>query len=128
MKRIIAIVFLFIFLSANTAFGQLYKLPVLIHHYLEHVDWDNNSSFIDFLSKHYVAEIKHPDDKHHDHQKLPFKSIGCHTIHVVATVSQPHSSFSQIILLGVELKKSIRNQQHYSSAHLNSIWQPPRFS
>lgn len=127
VKRIIAISFLFIFLTANTAFGQMLRLPTLVHHYLEHVEWDNMTLF-EFLSEHYAVNINHPDDKHHDHQKLPFKTADCHTSQVVTLVPQPTFSICQIFPETIELKKSIRNQQHYSNAYLNSIWQPPRFS
>lgn len=127
MKRVIAISFLFIFLTANTAFGQLLRLPTLIHHYIEHVELDNSSLF-EFLSEHYAKTINHPDDKHHDHEKLPFKTTDCHTSQVVTLVPQPTFAISQIIFNTVEIKKPIYNQQHYSNAYLNSIWQPPRFS
>lgn len=103
------------------------RLPTLIHHYWEHVEWDN-STLLEFLSEHYAKEINHPDDKHHDHENLPFKAVDCQAMQVVTIVSQPTFLISQIIPDTVEIKKSIRNQQHYSNAYLNSIWQPPRFS
>ena len=127
MKKIFAISFLFIFLTANTAFGQLLRLPTLIHHYWEHVEWDNSTLF-EFLSEHYSIKINHPDDKHHDHEKLPFKAVDCHAMQVVTIVPQPTFSISQIILNIVEIKKYTYKQQHYLNAYLNSIWQPPRFS
>ncbi len=125
VKRLFAISFLFIFLTANTTFGQLLRLPTLVHHYLEHVEWDNSSLF-EFLSEHYAKEINHPDDKHHDHENLPFKNIDCHTSQIVSIVPQPTFSISQIIPDTVETKKSIRKQQHYSNTFLDNIWQPPR--
>lgn len=127
MKRLIAISFLFIFLTANTAFGQLWRLPTLIHHYWEHVEWDNATLF-EFLSEHYAMKINHPDDKHNDHENLPFKNINHSTFQVISIVPQPTFSISQIIPETIEIKKSIFHQQHYSIAYLNSIWQPPRFS
>lgn len=127
MRKVIAISFLFIFLTANTVFGQVLRLPTLVHHYLEHVEWDN-STLLEFLSEHYAATINHPDDKHRDHQKLPFKTIDCQTSQVITIIPQPISLICQIIPEAIELKKNIRDQQHYSNAYLNSIWQPPRFS
>lgn len=127
VKNVIAISFLFAFLTANTTFGELLRLPTLVHHYLEHVEWDN-STLIEFLSVHYASTINHPDDKHHDHEKLPFKTTDCHTSQVVTLVPQPTFAISKIIPNTVEIKKTTYNQHNYSSAHLNSIWQPPRFS
>ena len=127
MRRAIAISFLLIFLTTHTAFGQFLRVPVLVHHYLEHVEQDNFSLF-QFLSEHYTSKINHPDDQHHDHEKLPFKSTQNQTSQVVMTVPYPIFSFVQRILKTVEIKITIRNTQHYSNAYLNSIWQPPRFS
>jgi hypothetical protein len=127
VKKISAILFLFIFINANTDFGQLFRLPTLVHHYLEHVEWDN-MTLLEFLSEHYTATINHPDDKHHDHQKLPYKNTDCHTSQVVTFLLQPTFSISHIIPESVELNKTNRNQQRYSNTYLNSIWQPPRIS
>lgn len=127
MKRVIAISFLFIFLTANTTFGQLLRLPTLVHHYFEHLEWDNMTLF-EFLSEHYAVKINHPDDKHHDHENLPFKTADCHASQVVTLVLQPTFTISQIIPETIELNKSIPKQQHYSNSFLNRIWQPPRFS
>jgi hypothetical protein len=127
VKRLIAISFLFIFLTANTAFGQILRLPTLVHHYLEHVEWDN-MTLSEFLSQHYAATINHPDDKHHDHQKLPFKVPVCDMSQVVTLVPQPTFPICQINPDSVELKKPFYKQQDYSNAYLNNIWQPPRFS
>lgn len=72
MKKVIAIFFIFSFLSANTALGEFLKLPLLIHHYIEHNQDNNSHSFLDFLTMHYRA-----DDNHHhndsEHEHLPLK-------------------------------------------------------
>lgn len=127
MKRLIAISFLFIFLATNTAFGELLRLPILIHHYLEHVEWDN-MAISEFISEHYGSTINHPDDKHNDHQKLPFKAENCHTTQAITLVPSPMITIRLIIPGTTELKKTIHQQQYYSNAYLNSIWQPPRFN
>lgn len=73
-------------------------------------------------------KINHPDDKHHDHQKLPFKAVDCQAMQVFTIVAQHTFSISEIVPGPTEIKKSIRKQQYYTNAYLNSIWQPPRFS
>lgn len=128
MKRLVAISFLFIFLFANTAFGQVLKMSTLIHHYIEHAAEDNDSSILDFLAKHYSKDINHPDDKHHDHQDLPFKTLNSHTLQVVSVVPQPNISIPQIISAVSKLKMRSSNKPGYSDAYLDSIFQPPRFS
>lgn len=127
MKKIVAIVFLFTFLSTNTEFGQLLKLPVLIHHYFEHVELDENESLINFLKVHYEREINHPDDVHGDHERLPFKTTDFHTAHVPVilqplTIEIPSITEKAVI----QDNKVYSIDEHYSFAHLRNIWQPPR--
>jgi len=105
--------------------GQLLKLPILIHHYVEHHDDDDGISLADFLHKHYGEENSHPSPNN-EHEKLPFKS---HDL-----------GFSQTTLVfqspvGFELKRdnpvstkiSIGySEGFYSSSILSRIWQPPK--
>lgn len=125
--RALTILLLFIFLNAGTAFGELLRLPVLVHHYMEHRHLDHQS-LVDFLNEHYANKINHPDDSHHDHKKLPFKTA-CHAAQLL-TLAAPLSSLSVSKILSVTAKpvKAGYSQEHYSNAYLNSIWQPPRFS
>jgi len=127
VKKVIAIFFLFSFLSANTAFGEVLKLPLLIHHYIEHTQEDNDNSIVDFLVKHYGKDINHHhNDSHHDHDNLPFKTINVHSVQVVY-IQPLFVEFSRQIA-EKELEIPILQQQNYSNAYLNSIWQPPQIS
>lgn len=128
LKKFTVISFLFIFLCTNTTFGELLRLPILIHHYKEHIIWDNNASFLDFLTKHYASKIDHPDDKHNDHEKLPFKSVDFSASQVVSIVPQTFIPLPGIVFTDGESRKINHSHQHISSAFLGSIWQPPRFS
>jgi hypothetical protein len=102
------------------------RIPTLIHHYFEHVEWDN-SSLSTFLSEHYSLHINHPDDKHHDHENLPFKTIHA-GVHNVVITPQPQFCLSQNVFFPTKTISLISNQLNYSNQYLNSIWQPPRFS
>lgn len=110
----------------STPFGEFFRLPTLIHHYWEHKEKDNYT-LIKFLTEHYAKKINHPDDKHHDHEKLPFKVLDLHSLQLVTIVAQPTFSIFKIAFYTAEIKASIC-KQHYSNMFLNSIWQPPRFS
>lgn len=125
MKRFIANTFLFSFLFANTAFLQLLSLPTLVHHFYEHVELDD-TSFIEFIKEHYIKEIKHPDDIHHDHQKLPFKTEHCNVNQILSIT--PNQYFSVLVPKEVEFVSTFYSLKNYSNAYLNSIWQPPRLS
>lgn len=127
MKKGIIIFFLLSFLSANTAFGEVFKLPLLIHHYFEHSQKDSDNSIIDFLAKHYTEDINHQhNDDHHDHDKLPFKTINVHAVQIVY-FPLLFIDFSRQIA-EKELKIPILQQQNYSNAYPSSIWQPPKIS
>jgi hypothetical protein len=94
---------------------------------LEHVEWDNYT-LIEFLNEHYASTINHPDDQHNDHENLPFKTLDCQTIQVLTLAPQSTFCIVQIIHEAVKTENIIRDQQPYSNAYLNNIWQPPRFS
>ncbi|MCE9540348.1 MAG: hypothetical protein K8R85_14200 [Bacteroidetes bacterium] len=127
MKKLIAISFVFVFLYANTEMHQLLKLPVLVHHYLEHCKEANNSSFVGFLYNHYNSEKPHSDNDHHDHQNLPFKT-DCANIHTSFAFTGHHQySFQSTPPVSVKVNV-VYNEIIYSSASLSNIWQPPKFS
>ena len=126
MRSLVAIFFLLLILIANTLFGELLRLPRLIHHYNEHVIWDNNTSFIDFMAVHYAAEINHPDDEHGDHQRLPLKAVDYSILQVVTVVPSANFSLNRMVVAYIEQQNALQPRQFYSSAYLDSIWQPPR--
>ncbi|MES2286220.1 MAG: hypothetical protein V4547_11070 [Bacteroidota bacterium] len=128
MKKLIAISFVFVFLYANTELHQLLKLPVLVHHYLEHHEEGNGASFAGFLYSHYNNEKSHSDNNHHDHQNLPFKTIDCTNIHTSLAYNHHYQySFQHRNPVSVKIIV-VYNEIIYSSASLSNIWQPPKFS
>lgn len=127
VKRVIAFSFLLIFLTSSTAFGQLLRLPALIDHYVEHANLGEESVF-EFLCKHYSQSIDHTHGANQQHEKLPFKTEGVHTIHFVTLAPQSIFTIPHLIPELVEIPKAVYKQQQYLNASLDSIWQPPRFS
>ncbi len=127
LKRFIAISFLTLVLATNTELGQLFKLPVLIHHYLEHVELDGQKSFADFLAEHYSSEINHPDDAHSDHENLPFKAIDFHIAQGLIFVSHPEFNLTASSLASSSPKRIAGNQNLHSTDAGDNIWQPPCF-
>ncbi len=127
MRKLIAISFLIILLTSSNSFGQILRLPTLVHHYFEHVEWDN-STLSEFLSIHYAVNINHPDDKHHDHENLPFKTVDSHTSIIDNIFLQTNYSIIKVIVETSDIKISSSYYQNYSNSYLNNIWQPPRFS
>ncbi|MFV8352981.1 hypothetical protein [Flavobacterium sp. XS2P14] len=101
------------------------RFPILISHFIQHSYNQKDVTLIHFLTDHYLD--KHHDEKHDDHQDLPFHS---------------HSdlSFNQNLAINIEIKlfKFIPNyyfkepqkiaflQNYFSSRVLLSIWKPPK--
>ena len=106
--------------------GELLKLPVLIHHYLEHHD-DAGISFADFLHKHYDEENSHPSPNN-EHEKLPFKSHDLGFSQTTLVLQSP-AVFELKIgnLLSTKINISY-SEGFYSSSILSRIWQPPKSS
>ena len=129
MKRLLAIFFLFTFLSANTAFGEVLKLPMLVQHYLEHTSEEKDVTIFKFLVQHYTEGENHDHrENHNHHDQLPFKAIDSHFSSVVSIAASPSIVISNNTLVVTSIKLPAYSQQSYSNAYLNSIWQPPRFS
>lgn len=125
MKRLLAISFLFVFLSANTAFGELLKLPLLIQHYSEHKQEESAISFFHFLAEHYKGNVNHQHNNHH-HDNLPFKTLNAHTGSVILLIPNPIFSLNKQIFPEDNTIIPTYFQSNYSDAYLNGIWQPPR--
>jgi len=130
LKKINAILFLSIFLIANTAFGQLLKLPALIQHFHlhenENKETGHDMDFLDFVKMHYYDS--NSENPGHDHQNLPFKNISCCCLNNQIVLPQCNHWLHDIPSVSAPVNLVARNQFYSSSAFLATIWQPPRFS
>ena len=124
LKQFATIAMMFIFLCANTELHQLLKLPVLIHHYLEHRQKEKTITFLAFLKEHYVHE--HAQASQHHHERLPFKSHDCPGSH--NSVADP--TFGGFTLLKEQsspLQQLILYKEPFhSNTFISLIWQPPK--
>ena len=130
MKKLTAILFLSVFLCANTEVGQLLKLPTLIHHYLAHhddkTDDEYGISFINFLKKHYNKNDNNSDNAQQEHQDLPFKTIGNPTINTAIALEQPTIFATSSITIISSKNVASYIAQHYTHNSFGNIWQPPK--
>lgn len=128
MKKAISLFFLFSFLSANTVFGDFLKLPLLIYHYVEHLQEDDEELFLNFLVEHYSDDVdqEHKNQKDRRHDNLPFKTIDTHLVQE-AFLTIPHLS---VINTPVVSKSKCLSQPLMirSLEYQNKIWQPPEYS
>ncbi|TDE00824.1 hypothetical protein E0F91_15540 [Flavobacterium sandaracinum] len=130
MKKTIAILFLSIFLCANTEVGQLLKLSNLAEHFTEHHDQDEDKhgiSFLDFIAIHYNDSQHHSNQEKDNHQNLPFKTINQSVNNVLAFENIIEFSFRQPNIISV--KSSVPfTPEFYNSDVFACIWLPPKLS
>ncbi|MBK9401325.1 MAG: hypothetical protein IPN36_10845 [Bacteroidetes bacterium] len=78
MKKIVGYLLIFSFAASGTGLDQVFKMPVLFTHFLEHRNEDPDLSFSVFLEMHFLNSnlANHKDDLNH-HRQLPFKNHDC---------------------------------------------------
>ena len=107
-------------LSIQTPLGQLFKLPLLVEHYIIHQKQDSVSLFT-FLIDHYSTNNNDRDLP--EDEQLPFKNITCYSIGyaIVTSVIQTN------ILAPLPAEEEIVFSDIYSpQQHLAGIFHPPR--
>jgi len=108
--------------------AELYKLPGLIEHFLEHRAESSGFSFAEFLQLHYGEGYK-AHQSAHDHAQLPGKDTG-HEQHIACTCSFP--GLPAALFFSLRIPVNARNvltavdKPLYSSSVASGIWQPPR--
>ena len=126
MKRIITLFFLFTFLTANIAFGEVWKLPVLVQHYGEHEALQGNISFLDFLKEHYTDPNSHSDLPYHHHDNLPLKTLNIYSTSVVCFIPNFGIGEEQILFESTSHNVPLYQEGNFINNYLSQIWQPPR--
>ena len=125
LKRIAAILFLFMYLFTATEFRQFFKLNSFVAHYHEHKAEDPTINFLEFLDIHY-GHGNVVDDDYAKDMKLPFKT----TASDFSTVQIAHSfnlSFSTVKIANYkDSPESSIKEVFLTPSYLSSIWQPPR--
>ncbi|MCB0734451.1 MAG: hypothetical protein H6608_10010 [Flavobacteriales bacterium] len=124
--RALAVILLFFFTSSATELHQVIKLPVLIHHYLEHKHEHPHQDLANFLSDHYLNGSQH-SDTHHEHNQLPFKSDHCSPVHIPVLLDGGSTELTAPLVASGEWLHSM-SESMFSAQVLNTIWQPPKMS
>jgi hypothetical protein len=123
MKRFTVFAILTLFVLSSSTFNQFAKLPVFFHHYLEHAQLDQDWSISNFVSAHY-NKIEHSDDKHGDHENLPFKAAFAFGFSI--TIPQSNLIFTLPAPAGtLKIQKVIETQSTPLQGVQNGVWRPP---
>jgi len=116
-----ATIFLLILLvSTQTPVGQLFKLPLLVEHFIQHQKKDG-ASLVSFLEDHYSSEHNDADSQEDD--QLPFKSV---TFYSVGNAIVPDTVETNAIVPVPTDKKIVFPEVYAGHQRLTQIFRPPR--
>lgn len=108
----------------TTSFCQVYKIPLLLKHFAEHQSLNQEITFADFLSMHYLGHDLNDNDDDKDMQ-LPFKKVEAHTSNFIFVPNTPVFTFKRVYLpVKAEYGPAVP-QIDYSTV-LGSLFRPPR--
>ncbi len=125
LTRTISILVLLMMLWVQTPVNQLMKLSILVEHYFEHKDMNNEISVIDFLKMHYAkGDVKDAD--HDRDMQLPFKHFSPTSLIFIFFQSPVFSITEKIFFISAMKQTRLYQSPHHSSESLSNIWQPPR--
>jgi hypothetical protein len=123
MKRACAILFLWIYLVANTELHQFLRLPVFFVHYQEHRVENPDISLLEFISLHYYgpdANINYGHDS-----ELPFKEK-CPEVSLSIALPPEDLAGPTPALFTTDRKEVMFKSPFVASSFQFAIWQPPR--
>jgi hypothetical protein len=124
MQKAIAIFFLGIFSVTATEAGQLFKVPVLIQHYIAHIERDHTTSFAHFIKQHYAVHNDLDGDEEKDSQ-LPFKSVVTPDLSI-AIIHLPVQE--EMYIKESSTKNTVYTNPFLLKDLLKGFFHPPRFT
>jgi len=120
--------FLSTYLLTATEFNELFKIPMMVEHFVEHNEGNKQISFWDFLCIHYANNAV-KDADFDDDMKLPFKSKShFETTNSINSICFNFNFEVNHLIPFVEKSYIISSEQFNNTSAINSIWQPPKFS
>ena len=124
LKKAVSYLLISSILIFQTELHELFKVPALIAHFIEHCQDEKDLSFCEFLHEHYCHEhFKCSHAQENDHE-LPFQC--CDFTHLIITgvVSSPEQL--SIPLFESHLTHVVSYAEQCVSKPEMDIWQPPR--
>lgn len=128
MSKLVVIFYSFLILvqSFNINIEDLSKFSALLEHASYHQEMYGDS-FFEFLSEHYGEQMASHENKHEEHEDLPFKDkhhIFTHinTVFTLSTIT----TYSFLIKSFAEAPLNFFYKEGFSSFEKPSIFQPPR--
>ena len=114
-----ASILLVVLLSAQTPVGQVFKLPLLIEHFLKHQQ-QSGTSLSSFVFDHYSHE--HQDADQSEDRQLPFKTVLL--LNIGSAIVPPVMKADFAVELYCTPKTPV-NASHSPRQYLCRIFHPP---
>lgn len=127
MRKLLAILFVSLYLVSTTELSQVLKFPVLVEHYFDHRKKDPQFSSVRYLVSHYSNHLEdHPEDSDYERdRKLPFvlhNQVLTFTFLLIPPIllemqsGQPLEEHSRAVVVGEALLED---------QFVSHIWHPP---
>ena len=119
--------FLSTYLLTATELNELFKLPLLVDHFVQHNEGNKHVNFWDFLCDHYSTNtIK--DTDYEEYMKLPFKSQShFEKNNTINSFCFELSVYSNNLISFTVKDFVFISEQFNNNSSINTIWQPPKF-
>jgi hypothetical protein len=125
VKKNVTCILLLLLIFESTALRQVFKIPTLVCHYLEHQQRDSRISVLSFLSMHYWGKDINDNDDDRDKQ-LPFKTVNIHIIqHSFVPPIKP-IALKQVGFNQLTIKYPVLKDSYLSNPAISSLFKPPR--
>jgi hypothetical protein len=111
------------FMMVHTELHELFTVPALVVHYINHKKENPKENILNFLSEHYSTESDHSHSE--EHKKLPFK----HAKIVNGTLLTVIQSFNLVFMYHITRKMLVFIIHKADLPDLmlsKGIWQPPK--
>lgn len=128
MKTVIARILIVLCLFTFKPFKEVIKAPLLLIHFLEHVQDKPGMSFAEFFDGHYMQGIVLDDDFEKDMQ-LPFKGVDfTHLPVFVFSETKLFPIFKKVQTCYLQSKLPVTSEFILTDANLKGIFHPPKIS
>ena len=130
MSKLVVIIYSFLILiqSFNINLEDISKFNSLLEHAKYHKDMYGDT-FFEFLSEHYGNEMVSHEDKHSEHEDLPFKDHHHILCHVSASfILTPQTTYIVTLHEFTENPEIFLYKESFSSFEKPSIFQPPKLA
>lgn len=127
MGKTVAFIYSFLILiqSFNINFEDISKLKALVDHANYHQEMYGDS-FFEFLSEHYGSKTIEHQDKHKEHQDLPFKDNHHMCSHINMSFLSHINSFEIEKIEFTQIPFNFIYKDSFTNFEKRSVFQPPK--